>query len=252
MSIVFGEQVLISFLKLGDYLPYGCARSTTLNLTGDIIAKSTVGSGNWKEKEVVALDWNFTIEGVMSLGASGYFLPNDIYNQWFSMQPVQLEFIVNDDDGNSVVMGGTALITNVSTNGAVNNSASFNITGEGTGGLWTSTSFQITKVEPNTPAAGQTRLTFDFDLLTNANAYTIQINDLTASTTIDDTAAGPPRTEIVDATHDYSFSYRAEYSGGPGDWLGKIYYYSTAGVNYLSDGSGGLIINSNSDNILTS
>jgi hypothetical protein len=51
------------------------------------------------------------------------------------MAPIQIQFFVNDDASNTIQMSGNALITNVSTNGAMNNMASFNVTGEGTGEL---------------------------------------------------------------------------------------------------------------------
>jgi hypothetical protein len=183
-----------------------------------------VGSGDWKEKEVVALDWNFSMEGIMYLAKPGFVDTGNFIEIWKNKTPVALQFFISDVDGNEILMSGNALITALSPTGSVNNVGSLSVTGEGTGGLWTSTSFQIIQVEPNTPTAGQTRLTFTFDLLPGANAYTIQINDLTASTTIDDTASGPPRIEIVNSSHSYSFAYRGEYTGGPGPWSPKIYW----------------------------
>jgi hypothetical protein len=252
MSIVRGEGVIVNVLNLGTYMPFACARSITLNLTADTIGKSTVGSGDWKEKEVVALDWNFSMEGIMYLAKPGFVDVGNFIDIWINKTPVALQFFITDVDGNEILMSGNALITALSPTGSVNNVGSLSVTGEGTGQLYSSTSFKIILVEPDTPAAGQTRLTFTFDLLPNANAYTIQINDLTAGTTIDDTAEGPPRTEIIDSTHDYAFAYRAEYTGGPGDWSPRIYYYATTAANLLSDADGALIIDSNNDNILTS
>jgi len=51
------------------------------------------------------------------------------------MQPITIEFFVIDEVGNEVQYSGTALITNASTNGNINNTSSLNITGLGTGEL---------------------------------------------------------------------------------------------------------------------
>lgn len=136
MAIVKGEGVLLKFFDGDDYIPFGCYRSITLNLLSDIAGKSTIGSGDWKEKEVVALDWNFNCEGVP------YFLQADTFdlaflvNLWLSKAPIAIEFSVTDTTATTyLTITGNAIITNVPINGAVNNVASVSFTGEGTGEL---------------------------------------------------------------------------------------------------------------------
>lgn len=135
MSIVRGEGVILKFNDGVSLVPFGCARSITFNMTSDTIGKSTIGSGNWKEFEVVAKGWDFTVEGIVYLDMIGVLIAPTVYDLWDAMQPVTIEFLVTDEDGNEVQYSGDALITGVSTNGAINNSSSLNITGQGTGEL---------------------------------------------------------------------------------------------------------------------
>jgi uncharacterized protein YlzI (FlbEa/FlbD family) len=244
MSLVFGNNVMISFYNGSVYLPFGCARSTTVNLLSDTTGKSTVGSGDWKEKEITALDWNFTLEGVISLNSGltvspGNITANEIYRQWFTKNPIFIEFVVTADDGTFTMMNGEALITNISTNGAINSTSSINITGEGTGQLTSSVNFVITNVQANTPAAGQTTLTFDFDTTQGATAYTIKQTELTTGIVTNDTAAGPPRTRIVTSIYNYSFQLKPEPTG---DFGPPIYWpVPQQKDNYIIDNDSNLI-----------
>jgi len=103
-------------------------------MTVDTIGKSTIGSGNWKEYEVVVKGWDFTVEGIVYLDMAGVLTVPTIYEMWDAMIPVTIEFLVTDGT-TEVQYSGEALITNVSTNGNVNNNSSLNITGLGTGEL---------------------------------------------------------------------------------------------------------------------
>lgn len=134
-EIIRGENVSITFFDSGssNYLGFSCARSVTVNLVAEIIGKSTVGSGKWKEKEKVAWDWNFTIEGAMYLNKSGMVGPPEIIDYWQAESPVDMIISMTSEDGDVITYYGSALITNVSATGTVNNAGSMNITGDGTG-----------------------------------------------------------------------------------------------------------------------
>src|SRR6478736_5902033 len=135
MSLVKGEGVILKFNDGVELVPFGCARSVTFNMNADTIGKSTIGSGNWKEFEVVAKGWDFTVEGIVYLDETDVVIAPDVYQMWDDMIPISIEFLVVDDVGNEVQYSGDALITGVSTNGGVNTVSSLNITGLGTGEL---------------------------------------------------------------------------------------------------------------------
>ena len=135
MAIVKGEGVILKFNDGVSLVPFGCARSITFNMTTDLIGKSTIGSGNWKEYEAVAKGWDFTVEGIVYLDMAGVLTAPTVYTMWDAMQPINIEFFVIDDVGNEVQFSGNAIIMNVSTNGNVNNNSSINISGQGTSDL---------------------------------------------------------------------------------------------------------------------
>lgn len=246
-ELIRGEGVIIKFLKGDEYLPYGCARSITLNLTADFIGKSTTGSGNWKEKEIVALDWNFTLEGIGYYDIDTQFLISDVYRQWFDMTPIEIEFFVTGENGTTIIMGGTALITGVTTNGAVNNLSSLNVTGEGTGELWSSTSFRIILVEADDPSPGLTTLTFDFDEVPGSTGYTIRVRDLTDGTEVNNTGGVPPReVPSLDSTHQYAFALRPEPDGEFGS---EIFWPDDPTEGIIIDSDGQVIIDADGEEI---
>ena len=135
MAIVQGDGVILKFNDGDELVPFGCARSITFNMNADTIGKSTIGSGSWKEYEIVAKGWDFTVEGIVYMEEDGKVTAPDVYQMWDNMIPVSIEFLVVDDVGNEVQYSGDALITGASTNGGINTISSLNITGMGTGEL---------------------------------------------------------------------------------------------------------------------
>lgn len=230
MAIVKGEGVILKFLDgSGVYTSFACARSITLNLDSEMIGKSTVGSGKWKESEVVALSWNFTLEGIIYLDEPGMTEAGDLISIWQQMVPVAIEFFIIDTTGNEIKMSGLALLSNVTTTGSVNNVSSFNASGEGTSELLSSMNllnFRIVNVVPGIPALGSETLTFSWDLQAGATSYDIQIENLTTGATSTDTGiTGPPHDIVVTSNMAYRFALRAMPGG---DWSSWIYYRSVA------------------------
>lgn len=250
MSLVNGEGVVIKFLDAtGAYTPFACARSITVNMISDFVGKSTIGSGNWKEKEAVALDWNFTIEGIIYLNEIGSTEAGDIIDIWLNMQPVGIAFFIVDINGNEILMTGSALITGATTNGAVNNVSSFNVTGEGTGALQKTTFFAITNVVIHASPVNAYDITFDYGSYPGATTYTIEVGDLTAGTTTTDAGGAAPR-EIagLPSNHNYSFRLKNDVTNIYGDY---IYYPASATDLFVMDSDGEFIIDSDNANILT-
>lgn len=226
MAIVNGDGVLISFFD-GDeaYIPFACYRSVTINLLSDIVGKSTIGSGDWKEKEVVALDWNCNCEGIPHFLEPNRFDTAFLINLWLSKTPISIITSITANDGITyVALTGNALITDVSINGAVNNVASVSFTAEGTGELNSSTWFEITSVVIHADPINEYDITFNFGTYPFATDYTIEINDLTDDTTTTDVGGAAPRTiEALPSSHYYSFRLKNDITNTYGPY---IYYPS--------------------------
>ena len=214
MAIVNGNSVIFETADArGNYRPFACARGVTINMVSDLVGKSTIGSGDWKEKEVTALDWNFSCDGVIYLSKDGFTDTVNFIQLWINKTAVNIKFIITDKTGGNIQMAGAVIINAVSPSGAVNNAAGVNITGEGTGALWTNTSFVITNEQPNFPITGQTTLTFGFDSYPGATAYTIRTTNLLTGQTTQDTGGPAPRDLVVSNGFNYSFALRYEPDG---------------------------------------
>ena len=138
MAIIKGNDVLFSYWDAADQelKSFACARSITINMTVETIGKSTAGSGNWKEKEMAVMSWDFSQEGIQYLDVDGQMSVTDIIDLFMAGEPVVVSLYSVDEGGdNEYYLNGNAILTQVSPNGAVNNLASLSITGEGTGPL---------------------------------------------------------------------------------------------------------------------
>jgi hypothetical protein len=135
MEIIRGEGVILSYYDSGQYLPFACMRSITINLLADFIGKSTIGSGDWKEKEISALDWNFNGEGIPYFVMSGYVDIDFFIDTWLAKTPIQVQCIITGESGTDITLTGYGVFTNITINGSVNNTATVSFTGEGTGEL---------------------------------------------------------------------------------------------------------------------
>lgn len=221
MSIVKGEGVMIKFYNGSDMVPFACARSITCNLKQTLIAKSTIGSGDWQEFEVSSLGWDFTIEGIMYLDKSGFDSVGDLIDIYLSKNPCLIQFFITDTTGNQVQMSGYALLPGLSPNGSVNNVGSLSVTGQGTGrfakgklkyGAYPLL-FQVIDTDVDVPTAGQTTL----NLVWNAavppgDDYTVKILDNTTSTTTTQTGgASNTMPVIVNSSHTYTLSIKSNY-----------------------------------------
>jgi predicted secreted protein len=250
MDPIRGEAVLLNFWNGSEYVPFACTRSITINLQSEFIGISTVGSGDWKEKQIVALDWNFSFEGIFYLATSGYYDTTNIIDLWINKTSVQIQFYISDGT-TSLLMTGTAIITSVSMTGSVNNVASVNVSGEGTGALTSSTNFEIIEVEEDTPGVNQTTLTFSYDSVPGATGYTIKIIDHTLGTETNDTQGEPPVEIVVDSNHNYSFTLRVEPDGEI--FFGNVHWPVpyTANDSYLVDTDGYALMDTDNEYILT-
>lgn len=122
--IVKGQDISIS---INDEI-VSCWRSSTLTVDAETIGKSTVGSGNWKEFEGVALSWTVSGEGLIYNDED--FTIHDAYDLMITLATVTVIFSVSD-----VTYSGDAIITNITETGNVNDNGSFNISLQGTGEL---------------------------------------------------------------------------------------------------------------------
>jgi predicted secreted protein len=208
MELVKGEEILISIN--GQII--SCWRSSTLQVNADVIGISTIGSGNWKEYEGVSLNWTVSGEGQIYRDAT--FSIHSAYSLMTTLQPVDVVFKIDP----ATLYFGKAIIISIQEQGNVNDTASFNISMQGTGKLNSTATFRITGVLIHALPSTEVEITFEYDAVPGASSYTIEVTDITDSTTTTDTGGASPRTiSGLDATHDYSFRLKSNPDGSYGD-----------------------------------
>lgn len=206
----------------------GCARTCSLNTKVNIIGKSTVGSGFWKEYKGVSKEWSLTSDGLAKIsdGTNNTFKElTDIKN---AMDPVVVGFTVTDRSSNTYNQYGLAIIVELNASGSVNNIGVYNVTLQGTGLLEQFPrpgiiSVELTISDPTADAV----VTFSEPLITPLS-YTIEygINDevlgshtgvMTSPDTFDD---GPVDDIAAEATW---FRIKAVYADGESEYSEKYY-----------------------------
>lgn len=223
MNLVKGQNITITIRGTRIY----CWRSGTLQVTADLIGKSTVGSGNWKEFEGQVLSWTLSGEGLIYMDVLQSI--HDVYDLMITLEPVFVTFEV-DDGVTTVYYFGEAIITNIQEQGNVNDNGSFNISMQGTSELVRDDAviygaypllFQIAEVSPDEPAPGSTTLDFVWNAaIPEADFYYYEIekHDLTIDNISYETTpaydTGHTIAIIVDSAHSYSFRIRTVYFDG--------------------------------------
>jgi len=257
MAIIKGNDVLFSYWDEADQelKAFACARSITINMTAELIGKSTAGSGNWKEKEMAVMSWDFIEEGVQYLDVPGQMSVTDIIDLFLAGQPVVVSLYSVDETGsNEYYLNGNAIITQVSVNAAVNNMASINITGEGTGPLVKDgpaeygnypTGFEIITENADTPVPGQTTLTFFWDEpVPIPDTYTVEVTDTIEGTSVeyDNILDYDGFNVVVYTDHNYTFRVKSVYFDGnaSSNYSPSISWPEVANIDmeYITDSDG--------------
>lgn len=125
MAIVKGENMILS---IGSSV-ISCWRSCTLAISAETVGISTVGSGNWQEVEAVNLSYSLNAEGQIWVNES--FTVHDLYDLQIQLEPIIFSFDVDS----TIFYTGSAIITNISINGNVNDIGSFSLELQGKGEL---------------------------------------------------------------------------------------------------------------------
>ena len=135
MATVNGKNVRVYIYDNGGWRLYACATSCTLNVTTSTIETSTTGSGAWATFKPQKIGWTGTLEGVVNLDQPGQLNLADLRSRQIAFTELLINFDRVDEDGNSYVDSGVAIITNSSDSGPLNDVATFSIDLQGTGAL---------------------------------------------------------------------------------------------------------------------
>jgi hypothetical protein len=117
-TAVEGKNVLIKFLKDGEYVPYACATSIDYYKDREAIETSTVDSAGWAEYVYGFGTWGMTLGGVThivptnGIVADGFTVFEMLQKQ-LNKLTVDLELSFEDSAGNIKTLVGTVIIPHV-------------------------------------------------------------------------------------------------------------------------------------------
>lgn len=132
--LVLGKDFTFLLNIAGEWVPYLCARSGSLNVTTSFIETSIKGTGNFKTFKPTFDEWDGNIDGLVSLG-DGFGLP-DLRQLQLSHTPLLIRFQRQDLLGvNTYSDEGYAYISNTSDTGSFDNVATYTAAIKGTGPL---------------------------------------------------------------------------------------------------------------------
>ena len=209
----------------------GCARTCSLNTKVNIIGKSTVGSGFWKEYKGVSKEWSLTSDGLAKIsdGTNNTFKElTDIKN---AMDPVVVGFTVTDRSSNTYNQYGLAIIVELNASGSVNNIGVYNVTLQGTGEISQFPRPEIVEVvvtvDGENPMIGDAVVTFLPPIITPVS-YTIEYGQGDTITETETGVTASPFTfedKDIDDIQAISVWYRmkAVYADGESGYTEKIY-----------------------------
>ncbi len=134
MEPIQGKDAYVQ-LKVGeDFLDLLCATEMSLNVSQDVVLKTTVGSGAWRRKALRGLsDWSVSVSGLSHIDNTA-----DQISWFYVLQQqvrgtAQIVRIIFEADGDTLVLEGEVIIPVMSIGGSVTDFAIGDITLEGTG-----------------------------------------------------------------------------------------------------------------------
>lgn len=135
-DIVLGRDVVIMELIGSTYYEIGCATNCAFRFKNEIIYKTTISSGGFREKRVRLSDISGSVNGLVKTGNADNV--QSVF-RYLDLGITRVEraykFLFTDEDGGEKTITMNAVIESIETRGPVDGFAEFDINLEGTGGL---------------------------------------------------------------------------------------------------------------------
>lgn len=132
MSKVLGKDVLLLFFIDGQWVPYACAVSCSLETTTEFVETSFLNSGPWKSFEPTYNSFSGELSGLVSLGGSDVINLPDLRSRQLAHEKLRLRFEREDGDGNIYTDECYAYLSNIRDEGSIDGMNSFSASLRGT------------------------------------------------------------------------------------------------------------------------
>lgn len=132
-DLVLGEDVIVEKLIDGVYYEMGCATNCSFRFKNELIYKTSINSGGFREKVVRISDVSGSVTGLIKTGQADNklsiigFLPPAV-----SREEGTYKFTFTDEDGGEKTITMVALIETIEMRGPVEGFADFDLNLEGT------------------------------------------------------------------------------------------------------------------------
>lgn len=136
MDVVRGDNVVCYRVIDGVEYEIGCGVSCQFTFTNEIIGKTTVNSGGFREKRVRMSDWSGTVSGVVKTGSADSVL-GPFYFLQEGVRRTEGDYVFKfiDDDDSLKTIECTGVIEEITMSGNVGEYASWDLNLTGTGGF---------------------------------------------------------------------------------------------------------------------
>lgn len=133
MSLVKGDNVLLTLYNGGFDKPYACSLNSTLEATTDYIETSISGAGNFATWEATRDSWSVSCDGLVSLEEVNKLDLAELQALQFAHTKMLMKRTHTSDTGQVYVQIGYVIITNSTDTGNHDGMNTFSLTMKGTG-----------------------------------------------------------------------------------------------------------------------
>jgi hypothetical protein len=130
---IHGKNVILSAYDTTDYFPFLCATNCSISVSSEIVPKSTITSGSYRENYARIQEWGLTLEGVSTIDG-----PNSVFRtimEAVRRTGLNIEMLFTDDAGAEKALRGHVLIEDTTINGDVNAFSDYSVSFIGNGPL---------------------------------------------------------------------------------------------------------------------
>jgi len=175
-----------NFALVYDGKPFGCGRSISIEEDVETVGTSSKGTGKWAEFIPVSIGWAANGESLLIINSTNAHTFGSIRDIKNAGSTIVLAVSVTDILGNVYTVYGRAFFQNLSSNGTVNNVASFSFKLQGVGELAQYPAPYNLFADTEGPDGANTTFTFSWELLTTpTTTYLEYSSDSIAPTVID-------------------------------------------------------------------
>ena len=115
MRAIEAKNVTVSFFLEGEgYVPLACATGGSVNIKSEIIYKTVVGSGRWRDRDTRLSEWDGNLTGVTHIvPLSTMYTVFDISLESIRTNGLNIQIAFVDGNSNLQVLSGHVLFPNI-------------------------------------------------------------------------------------------------------------------------------------------